>query len=116
MFPGRSVIGRAHPPFAVHVSDAVVAAPVALTSARGVERTAPAALFQFVWGTAPALSPGAILDVLLPLKSMPIGGRSGSGGATGAGTICSPFTGARLVPPSGAVGAATSVKPVPVML
>src|SRR5687768_5331440 len=99
MSPAVSAIGSDQPPFALQVTDAAVAAPFASSSGSGVERTAPAAAFQFVCGITPAHSDGVIAVGLLPAKSMPI-----EAGATDVGTICSPFTGARRVPPSGVVG------------
>src|SRR5688500_13134869 len=104
-------MGRAHPPFALHVTEAPVDVPVASSSASADDRTAPAATFQLPCAITPAVSPGAIA-VALPVKSMPIEGS----GMTGVRTICRPLIGARRVAPSGSVGAAETVNDVPLML
>jgi hypothetical protein len=91
------------------VTLAVVDVPASSTSGRGVLRAAPAALFQCVLATTPALSVAAISAVLVPRKLMPM--------AEGiAGTIWMPFTGARtfvfvLVP-----GLAVTVNALPTIL
>src|SRR6185369_331652 len=64
-----SVIGVVHTPLAVQVTLAPLAAPVSSTSASGVLRVAPAALFQFAFATTPALS-AAPIAVPFPTKLM----------------------------------------------
>jgi hypothetical protein len=51
------------------VAVAPLAAPVSFTSANGVLRDAPAALFQFAFATTPAISVGPIA-VPVPTKLM----------------------------------------------
>jgi len=89
---------------------AEVAAPLSLTSASGVLRDAPVALFQCVFAIAPALSVAAIGVALPPTKLMLT---AGVGGAA-AGTICTAFTGARRVLVEAGPGVAVIVKPVAV--
>src|SRR2546425_1089945 len=69
--PAWSVIGVIHALSDVHVTVAVVAAPVSSFSASGVLRLAPVALFQFVFATTPALSLAPI-EVPLPTKLTPM--------------------------------------------
>jgi hypothetical protein len=52
------------------VTVAFEAAPVSSTSGSAVARVAPVALFQFDFGTTPALSPAA-MAVPVPTKWMP---------------------------------------------
>jgi hypothetical protein len=68
--PGASAIGVVHAPFAVQVTVALVGSPVSSTSASGVVRAAPAALFQFDFATTPADSVSA-MAVPPPTKSIP---------------------------------------------
>src|SRR5262245_64041058 len=67
--PALSVMGVLQVLSADQVTVAGVAAPVSSLSGSGVPRVAPVALFQFAFGTTPALSPTPI-EVPLPTKLM----------------------------------------------
>src|SRR4051794_38060944 len=101
-------MGVIQAPFAAHVTLTGVGAPASSTRFSGVLRVAPAPLFQWVWATTPALSPGPTGVALLPLNLIPI-----EAGGGPEGTIWIAFTGARRVPVTGRVGVAVKVKPDP---
>src|SRR5690349_16711774 len=101
-------MGVIQPLFAVHETVAVVEVFAPSTSASGVLRTAPVALFQCVCGTTPALSAGAINAVLVPRKLIPI--------EIGTGTICRPLMGARTLAFVLVPGVAVTVKAVLLIL
>jgi hypothetical protein len=67
--PAWSVTGSARDVEAVHLTVADVVAPVLLTSASGVLREVPVALFQLAAATTPALS-AAPIATPIPTKSM----------------------------------------------
>src|SRR3954462_2268041 len=111
LFPAASASGVFQVFAAFHVIVAEVAAPLSLTSASGVLRDAPVALFQCVFAFTPALSVAAIGVALSPTKLMLTAVGVGGGAA---GTICTAFTGARRVVVEAVPGMAVMVKPVAV--
>src|SRR6185437_1372602 len=66
--PGLSVMGRTQSLSACQVTVALVATPVSSSSGRADVLAAPAAEFQLVFGTTPAVSPDP-MGVALPAKS-----------------------------------------------
>jgi hypothetical protein len=91
--PGASAIGVIHtPPGADQVTVAPVAAPDPSINASGVPWAGPAALFQLLCGTTPALSPAAMAAGLVPTKSMPIGPATAEGASTTRAAVVSWLT------------------------